>query len=329
METRRVQSTGGASFVMTLPKRWVQRFGVDVSRSVRVSMASDGALIVRPVSGESDMIRSAIIDADMDGSLFRRLIGAYISGIQEIRVKASTVDKDMKSTVSRFVSVAMGMEVVEEDSSGIVIKDLINPAELPMHRSMRMMSSLVVSMITDVIRALKFNDVALADGVKARDNDVDKYHYHLLRQFNMLCEHPAYLEDLDVDYKTGARYILLSRTLERIGDHSVKMASMCGQTMDSDLMEPVLNTCAEAINRCIRHFGSMGSDEIVGVLNEIDNVIEILSKAMEDAGYCPIMESARRISHYTRDLLEISLDHVLDIEWAKTSSAGGRSHAFI
>src|SRR5512138_130879 len=89
MEIRRVQITGGSSFVVTLPKEWAEAQKIAKNDPLGLVAQPDGTLLVTkkisedPVQREKEIDTTAITDPAF---LFRMLIGAYITGFTAIRL---------------------------------------------------------------------------------------------------------------------------------------------------------------------------------------------------------------------------------------------------
>ena len=49
IETRRVQITGGSSFMITLPKEWAEKVGLDAKDEVIIMHQADGGLTIYPL----------------------------------------------------------------------------------------------------------------------------------------------------------------------------------------------------------------------------------------------------------------------------------------
>ncbi|MCX6686955.1 MAG: AbrB/MazE/SpoVT family DNA-binding domain-containing protein, partial [Methanoregula sp.] len=87
MEIRRVQFTGGSSYVLTLPKEWIDAQKIKKNDPLGIEIQSDGTLLVTKTIEHEPLQRK--LDIPVDGItepayLFRLLIGAYISGITTI-----------------------------------------------------------------------------------------------------------------------------------------------------------------------------------------------------------------------------------------------------
>ena len=147
MEIRRIQMTGGSSYIVTLPKEWIKKVNIQKNDPIGLISQSDGTLLLIPKINREQTQKikefdlSSIIDQDF---LLRRLIGAYISGYNSIVLKSSKrMSPQAKMTVRKFTQNTIGQEIVEETDTKIVIKDILNPAEMPFERTIKRMHIIV------------------------------------------------------------------------------------------------------------------------------------------------------------------------------------------
>ena len=53
METRKVQITGGNTYIVSLPKKWVKAAGIKSGDSLRIIPQRDGTLVIEPETGQT------------------------------------------------------------------------------------------------------------------------------------------------------------------------------------------------------------------------------------------------------------------------------------
>jgi len=223
MEIRRVQMTGGASYVITLPKEWIKSANIKKNDPLGLHIQSDGTLLITPKATGEQTQRAK--EFDVNGKtdqtyLFRRLIGAYISGYNSIKIKtAKRMSSPVRAIVRKFTQTTIGQEVVEETYTSITLKDLINPTEMPFDRTIKRMHIIVKGMHEDAMRALVRKDRTLAEEVILRDNDVDRLHWLIARQHNIILQNVSLAEKMNITIEMSSTYFLISRIIERIGDH--------------------------------------------------------------------------------------------------------------
>ena len=69
--------------------------------------------------------------------------------------------------IRSFTQLAIGPEVIEETDTSVILKDLHNPTEMPIDRTIKRMHIIVKGMNEDVMRALQTNDTPLAEDVRS------------------------------------------------------------------------------------------------------------------------------------------------------------------
>ena len=138
METRKVQQTGGSSFIISLPKQWIRKHGVEKNDLLGILSQPDGNLLITPkIESRISSSRKKIdIDEIIDSNfLFRLLIGTYIMGYSEIQISSSKkIDSLIRDTIINFTQIVIGPEIIEETNNQIILKDLLNPKEMPFEK---------------------------------------------------------------------------------------------------------------------------------------------------------------------------------------------------
>ena len=91
MEIRKVQLTGGSSYIVTLPKEWIKTANIKKNDPLGLLIQSDGTLLI--TSKITQKRTQRIVEFDLrkiakHPYLLRSLIGAYIAGYTTIKVKS-------------------------------------------------------------------------------------------------------------------------------------------------------------------------------------------------------------------------------------------------
>src|SRR3989449_7098878 len=181
MEGRKLQLTGGSTYVVSLPKPWISATGLKPGDTVFLESMPDGSISVLPRAGEKPAARRKVFEEKEGGNrdhLLRKLIGAYISGFGLIEIRHRPETGPFVRRVAReFCRMAIGPEIIEESRTSMVIQDLSDPAELSPEKSIRRMYMTVRAMLEDAILALKTKDETLAKDVAQRDQEVDRLYW--------------------------------------------------------------------------------------------------------------------------------------------------------
>src|SRR2546428_12354574 len=194
MEGRKLQLTGGSTYVVSLPKPWISATGLKPGDTVFLESMPDGSISVLPRAGEKPAARRKVFEEKEGGNrdhLLRKLIGAYISGFGLIEIRHRPETGPFVRRVAReFCRMAIGPEIIEESRTSMVIQDLSDPAELSPDKSLRRMYMTVRAMLEDAIAALKTRDETLAKDVAQRDEEVDRLYWLVAKQDHLAHKAP-------------------------------------------------------------------------------------------------------------------------------------------
>lgn len=284
MDLRKVQRTSGGTFFVCLPKEWAERSGLQRSSVVAVSEMADGRLCVDPKYDVERVPQVAVVKPS--GYLDREIVGKYLLGYDVIRVEAkdriSPVDRErVKKASSRLV----GLEIIEEDYSKIVMQCLLEPSTFPPEKVLRREYSIASDMHRDAVTALVEGDVHLAKNVVARDNEVNRLYFLLVRSLRTVVQNPGLSEKLGVLPIDCLDYRLMASLVESIGDRSVQIAGkvvkLKGVKLPKELLQLVLRfhrLVYEAHEKALRAVFSRSVSVAESVRNERENVLSVFSE---------------------------------------------------
>ena len=329
--------TGGSSYVITLPKEWVKSSNIKKNDPLGLLIQSDGTLLIttKMTQDQAERVKEFnVSDVTNQTYLLRRLIGAYISGYNCIKIKSSKrMPPDIRVIVRRFTQTTIGQEVVEETDTSIILKDLLNPTEMPFDKTIKRMHIIVKSMHEDAMRALENSDRKLAEDVVSRDNDVDRLHWLVARQHNIILRNVSLAEKMNVTTEISSTFALISRIIERIGDHEVRIAQNILKLVDNKANQEIFDHIHSASNLALDIFNkSVGSfykkdikasNENIESVKRLESICEkINTLALQQKGVTAIsvgyiVESIRRIGDYAEDISETAINYLTGIEKIK------------
>ena len=219
LETRRVQKTGGSSYIVSLPIKWIEQHEIKPKDSLGIMAQSDGNLLITPQTNPEKYLTIKTFDLDVIKDynfLFRVLIGAYIMGFSIIKLKSSKkFESHLRECITNFTKIAMGPEIIEETNNFILIKDTLNPKEMPYEVTIKRMFILAESMHEDAINALIKREKKLADDVIKRDNDIDRLHWLIGRQSNIFLKDIILCQKMGITLEDANQFQFFSKFLEK------------------------------------------------------------------------------------------------------------------
>ncbi len=332
VDIRRVQMTGGSSFMITLPKSWADSVNLKKNDPVMVNPQPGGGLLLTAGNmPEQDAEYPITISTDSISdpeALYRQLIGAYIAGHGQIILTSTQPLKgEPLETISKFTQTSIGMEIVEEDESRIVMKDLMDQTEVLPKKNVRREYLLVKRMISDVIQSSEDGDVSRIASMDNRDTEVDRIHWLVQRQSSIHQMDIGLSSRMGIDLRSVTGCVAVSKTLERMGDHAVIISRIMIGLNHENTTQPVFDTLTQIGKEII--------DLIDGVLqawleNDITNAEKYVELSKSEASKITNMfksyeknnvatssisllaESARRIVEYCGDIAESAIDTAME-----------------
>jgi phosphate uptake regulator len=332
MEIRKVQITGGSSYVITLPKDWAESLKIKKNDPLGLVVQPDGTLLVTKDITEVQVQRAKKFDVTTihePAYLFRLLIGSYIAGYTTIEISSKNrLPASVRMVVRDFTQMTIGPEVVEETDNSVVLKDLLNPLEMPFNNTIKRMYVIVKNMYLDAMNVLETRNTKLADDVAARDNDVDRLHWLVARQSNIILKNANLSRKMAVSTSMVINTYVISRIIERIGDHAVRWVEnarkMPEGELPEDLMESVRNASALSLalfdKSIVTYFKSDIREankniEQIGTLEAACEEINSLAMNQEPLTAISlrnIAESIRRAGEYSVDISENVINYLVE-----------------
>ena len=294
MDLRKVQKTSGGTFFVCLPKGWAERSGISKGSVVSVSERVDGRLVIDAKYGTERVPEVAIVKPGP--LLYREIMGKYLLGFDVIRVEGKErISVEGRERVKETVRRLVGLEIVEEDYMRIVMQCLLEPSAYPPEKILRREYSIAAGMHRDAVTALVDGDVHLAKNVVARDDDVNRLYFLLVRILRTVIQNPGLSEKLGILPIDCLDYRLVASLVESIGDQSVMVAQKAMGLEGVELGKDVLGAVTklhgfvfDAHERALRAlFGRdvalaeslrvEGRKRFVSMFQEVENVVGSLS----------------------------------------------------
>ncbi len=221
MNARKVLEMGGGTLLVSLPKEWARRNGVEKGDTLDVSEFSGRGLVVRPVGDVEDKPKEFVVGYPGEdfGQVANDVTGAYLLGFDTIRVEGnrriSREDRErLKETIGRLI----GLEIMEEDSKNMTLQFLIEPSAIVPEKTVRRMSGILDGMLRDAADALTDGDQKLLGMVSERDDEVDRLYFLLVRATRAAVTRPDVTQRYGLSPVDLLDYRVLASFLESIGD---------------------------------------------------------------------------------------------------------------
>ena len=262
--TRRVQRTGSSSLSVTLPKAWTDSMNLQTGDTLRFRDLGGGRLEISPANAEATPERhQKLLRVDASGAppklLARLLIGAYITGQDQILVTARTgLTPEQHQEVRRTVAHVLGMTVVEEESGAVEVQNFVDPGKYQFHRLLSQVVRMLRTELDTCRTVLEGGDRAALTPLAAMEDEIDRFYLLMVRQLLLSSDDFQVARDIGVEshhYQIGSR--LVSKVLEVTGD------LVSGVTRELNDNLPGL-----------QHLPRPARSELVGLIAHVEQLLE-------------------------------------------------------
>ena len=147
-EFRKLMAFGNSSYVVSVPKAWVEKNRLKKGDVLVVDERPNELTFASKDSSERRQVREAAINASGKGiqEIKTEITALYINNFDIIMVtEVGAAAKDIKNVFHGLV----GMEIVEETTTKIVAKDMLDIKEVSMSNVVRRVDIILRSMLED------------------------------------------------------------------------------------------------------------------------------------------------------------------------------------
>jgi phosphate uptake regulator len=335
-EARKVQFSGKSSFVLALPKKWVQEMNMRAGDQVIVKRQGDTSLLVTPKSarlaGSKTEVLIEVASEEKPHSIARRLISVYLLGYNAIRVNG----KDGALTTAQRAAVQetmrrhlIGTETIADSVHGVTLQVLLSYPELDVKTVVKRMFLIATSMHRDAMNSLKNLDKDAAAGIIRTDDEVDRFNLYAIRQLNIAVQNEFVLKEIGLATRRDCLdYRLIVKSVERVADHATKIAEGI-QSLERPLNARLVTKVNEMSDFAGNLFEEAGLALFKGDYQAADKVVDEARRAAEmqkhllnalDRVKSPgsshvwplIIEDVRRTADYSADVAEVVINMVTE-----------------
>jgi phosphate uptake regulator len=215
------------------------------------------------------------------------------------------------------VSGLIGLEIVEEDKSGIVLQCLLEPSGFPPEKILRRAYAIAAGMHRDVVNAFVEGEIQLAKSVIARDNESNRLYFLLVRILRTIIQNPSLSEKLGVGLIECLDYRLVASLVEAMGDECVRIAQktveLKGAKPDKELGKLFTDfqaVCFEAHEKALTAFLTADID-LAEKVRDMRKIVEKEFACIEGLAQAQSIDVVPRIlaiASFLRQMYEHSVD---------------------
>lgn len=330
-ETRKVQLTGGATYIVSLPKQWAEKAGLKPGSELQlVPQDPHSLLLYTAASPDAATLTESRVGSLSDlptEDIVRNFITQYLAGFDIIQLDLEYVSAEQRVAVKDAIRrLLIGAEIISETTEKIVVQCFLGQANLPLLNALERMEALVRSMQQDALIALLEGDSRLAEEVVQRDPEVDRFYFYIVRQLTAAVGRMDHIRKIGLHSPQACLgYRLVVKSIERAGDHASRLAAIATATRLQDksplattftkmhqLSDRVFQDALKALrtldvplaHKSIRRVNDVAQLEDKGIRNLLGGKYTAEAVVNLRLG----LESLRRIAEYGSDIAETSIN---------------------
>ena len=329
-ETRKLQFTGGSTYIISLPKRWVDQNQLRKGSVIKLREDEGGLLSIIPsgtaVQQRSEEALIKVSGEDAPDAVIRKTVSAYLVGYNIIHIKGES-QKQLSTKQSLKIKIfsrnmLVGTEIVTDTPQELTLQVLLSYPEL--QSALRRMSIITASMQRDAIKSLRGLDYQQAKEVAVTDNEVDRFNLYIIRQLKTAIQNPRIIKEIGLqNARDCLGYRLVTKSVERTADHAASIADnvlLIKNKLDpgtnekleqmSNLAVSMFETAIEALFRQDYALAESIIEKTKKIASMEKEAVDASQKIIvEDAPYLRlIIESIRRTAEYASDIAEVVLN---------------------
>lgn len=330
-ETRRIQLTGGATYIISLPKSWAERAGLKPGSEVQIVPQDRYSLLLYTAASPEAATLSESKVKIMIGSptedIVRDFITYYLAGFDIIHLDLKRVHADQRVPIKDAIrKLLIGAEVITETTEKMSIQCFLGQTNLPLLNALERMEVLVRSMHKDAVTALLKGNRRLAEEVVQRDPEVDRFYFYIVRQLAAAVGRSDHIRKIGL---AGPRaclgYRLVVKSIERAGDHAARLAAIATVTKLStkspiaDSIRKMYNIADSVFQDALQALRTLNVPLAHSTIRRVAEAGQYEEKGIRHLlrGKYPVesvlnlrlaMESLRRIAEYGADIAETSIN---------------------
>jgi phosphate uptake regulator len=331
-EQRKLQITGGSTYILSLPKDWVTKNQLKKGSAMMIREEEDGSLSVLPPKMEKtekkDDAFIKVTPNDNPYAVMRKAISAYLIGYNILHIKSQNKHPLSSKTRNHLKDFArnylVGTEIVIDTPNELTLQVLLNYPELTVQSALSRMAIIAASMHREAMNALRKLDYSMAKSVIETDREVNRFGLYIVRLLKMAVLNSRMVREIGLDNpRTCIGYRLIAKAVERSADHATKIAEKV-ILLKTPVSEELLEKIEELSNLAISMFESSVEALFKRDYNLAESIIEkitqvyklereviLLSKGAnieEVANLRLAIESVRRTAEYASDISEVVLN---------------------
>lgn len=237
IDVRKLISFGKGSYIISMPKSWVEKNSLKKGDLIAVN--DGGSELVLSANNQEKITDSREITIDTKSKyldfLKAEIVSSYLNCYDTINILFDSSYKDVPK-IKDILRNLSGLEIMEQTSTRIVAKNLININEISIKNIIRRMDTIARAMMEDAILCCRGQ--CSYENIHHRDADMNRLYFLGYRVIKNAMKNPRIAKSLGIEtWQLHSDTLILIR-LEKIADRQKRIARyLINANLKRELME--------------------------------------------------------------------------------------------
>ncbi|MEM4641222.1 MAG: AbrB/MazE/SpoVT family DNA-binding domain-containing protein [Candidatus Pacearchaeota archaeon] len=175
-EARKIIRFGNSSFVVSLPREWVEKNKLEKGDLIYLTQNDNGDLVIQPREKKQEKVDREItisIEGKDERSIKREIISAYLNNFSTVKIVGNLQTKI--EFIRKIIKNLMAMEIIRQSKGEIIAKVFLDTDTIKFEEITVRMDVMLKSIFQDIIEIFKKGELSKEDveEITSRDDDID------------------------------------------------------------------------------------------------------------------------------------------------------------
>lgn len=272
LDVRKLISFGKGSYIISMPKNWIEKN--NLKKGDLISVSDDGFELVLSAGQQEQKSDIKEINIDSTGKnmdyLKTEIVSSYLNGYDTINILFDSSNSDIPK-IKDIIRNLSGLEIMEQTSTRIVAKNLININDIAIGNIIRRMDIITRAMMEDSILCCRGN--CNYESIHQRDVDVNRLYFLSYRVIKNASKNPRVAKSLGTDtWQLHSENLMIMR-IEKIADRQKRIARyICTSNLDRQALqdlEKIYEKISYSYNEVMKSY--YNKDKEIAIQIEVNN----------------------------------------------------------
>lgn len=273
MSGRKLIAFGKNSYVISLPKNWIQRNNLKKGDEITVEETFD-MIVLSTQGNDIEEIKIKKINIDEDLHFSRKIISAYVNNYDQIEIKGNNLSEHFES-MRQATQGMLALEIMEFGSKKVLMKDFLNTSDISLDSILKRIDMMIRSMIEEIKESVITNTKINLD---ERDKDINKMFYVANKLLNKVLDKPKLAKDLGIPIKEVLFKWRVLVSFETIGDQLKRIIRNFNDLKEDKEKKQILKTFIMIAEEYLLVVKALYKMDKISASNILDNKSNLLTE---------------------------------------------------